>query len=133
MKKILITFLIVAILIAIKLGYGKVKIDPETLDPEDVETLEELIMLAVNDAGSKVNEANEAIYGGMAGGLGSFFIQKGAGLLFDASAEGGWNILGCQGIEAGYLIMFTFCGLAYLFSWAIMKSLVPVYKPIVLE
>ena len=50
----------------------KIKIDPETLDPEDVETLEELIMLAVNDAGSKVNEANEAIYGGMAGGLGGF-------------------------------------------------------------
>lgn len=49
----------------------KITIDPETLDPEDVETLEELIMLAVNDASAKVNEASEAIYGGMAGGLGA--------------------------------------------------------------
>lgn len=39
MKKILITFLIVAILIAIALGYGKVKIDPET----EMETVNELI------------------------------------------------------------------------------------------
>lgn len=51
----------------------KISISPETLDPEDVETLEELIMLAVNDAGAKVSEANEAIYGGMAGGLGAGF------------------------------------------------------------
>lgn len=51
----------------------KVTIDPETLDPEDVETLEELIVLAVNDAGAKVTEASEAAYGGIAGGLGAGF------------------------------------------------------------
>ncbi len=33
-----------------------VKINPEVVDPEDVETLEDLVMLAVNDAVSKADE-----------------------------------------------------------------------------
>jgi len=68
--------------------------------------------------------------GGMAGGLGSFFIQKGAGLLFDASEAGAWTVLGAHGIQAGYMIMFTYCGLAYLIAWCVMRLLVPQYKPI---
>ena len=71
--------------------------------------------------------------GGMAGGLGSFFIQKGAGMLFDASEAGNWSVFGAQGIHAGYMIMFTYCAVAYLIAWIIMKCLVPKYKPIVLE
>ena len=69
----------------------------------------------------------------MAGGLGSFFIQKGAGLLFDASEAGGWSLLGAEGIHAGYLIMFTYCAVAYLIAWAIMKLLVPKYSPISID
>ena len=91
------------------------------------------IFSTVGDMFPKSTIATVTGIGGMAGGIGSFIIQKGAGLLFDASEAGGWNILGCQGIQAGYLIMFTFCGLAYLLSWIIMKSLVPQYKPIVIE
>ena len=90
------------------------------------------IFSTVGDMFPKSTIATVTGIGGMAGGLGSFVIQKGAGLLFDASEKGGWEILGSQGIEAGYLIMFTFCGIAYLVSWAIMKTLVPKYKPIVL-
>jgi len=91
------------------------------------------IFSTVGDMFPKSTIATVTGIGGMAGGLGSFFIQKGAGMLFDASGSGAWNVLGAQGIEAGYLIMFTFCGLAYLFSWAMMKLLVPTYKPIELE
>lgn len=46
-----------------------VKLNPEAVDPEDVETLEELILLAVNDACRQIDEANEAILGSMGGGM----------------------------------------------------------------
>lgn len=49
----------------------KVTIDPEACDPDDVETLEELIMLAYNDASAKIDAMNEAAAGGL-GGLGGF-------------------------------------------------------------
>jgi ACS family hexuronate transporter-like MFS transporter len=68
--------------------------------------------------------------GGMAGGIGSFIIQKSAGALFDYSAQTGLELFGYTGKEAGYMIMFTFCGVAYLIGWTIMKVLVPRYKKI---
>ena len=70
--------------------------------------------------------------GGMAGGIGSFFIQKGAGMLFTYTDELGqaFNFLGFSGKQGGYFIMFCFCGLAYLIAWSIMKTLVPKYKKI---
>ncbi len=61
--------------------------------------------------------------GGMAGGLGGVIITKTGGALFDYYKATGH-------IETGYTIMFTFCAFAYLIAWAVMKSLVPVYKPI---
>ena len=33
-------------------------------------------------------------------------------------------------MSSSYAIMFTFCAVAYLLAWIIMKSLVPKYKPI---
>jgi len=33
-------------------------------------------------------------------------------------------------MTTAYTIMFTFCALAYLFAWAVMKALVPKYRPI---
>ena len=73
--------------------------------------------------------------GAMAGGVGSFFIQKAAGKLFTYAENAGsaFTFLGFEGKPAGYFIMFCFCGVAYLIAWSIMKSLVPKYKPIVLE
>lgn len=70
--------------------------------------------------------------GGMAGGIGSFFIQKAAGMLFTKTGELGaaFTFLGFEGKEGGYFIMFCFCGVAYVLAWAIMKGLVPKYKPI---
>ena len=73
--------------------------------------------------------------GAMAGGVGSMFIQKIAGKLFTYAENAGsaFTFLGFEGKPAGYFIMFCFCGVAYLIAWSIMKSLVPKYKPIVLD
>jgi len=61
--------------------------------------------------------------GGMAGGLGGVIITKIGGRLFDH-----YKALGH--IETGYTIMFTYCAVAYLIAWVVMKSLVPKHKPI---
>ncbi|MCC8061825.1 MAG: MFS transporter [Rikenellaceae bacterium] len=68
--------------------------------------------------------------GGMAGGIGSFFIQKGAGMLFTYSGETSLRFMGFEGKPAGYAIAFIFCAVAYLIAWIVMKVLVPKYKPI---
>ena len=60
---------------------------------------------------------------GMAGGLGGVVISKIGGALFDHYKKLGH-------IETGYTIMFSFCAIAYLLAWIIMKSLVPKYKPV---
>lgn len=70
--------------------------------------------------------------GGMAGGLSSFLVNKGSGLLFDYS-DAAWqhyNILGMSGKSIGYLVVFSFCAVAYLIGWSAMKALVPKYKVI---
>lgn len=98
--------------------------------------------------------------GGMAGGIGSFLINKGSGRLFDYThkewttvdgipllekfpqyateklPEGFVESLSNQGmtivdgISTGYMIIFSICAVAYLIGWAIMKLLVPKFKPI---
>lgn len=68
--------------------------------------------------------------GGMAGGIGSFLINKSSGVLFDYSTETNMSFLGFKGIEAGYFIIFAICAVSYLIGWCIMKTLVPKYEPI---
>lgn len=124
--------------------------------------------------------------GGMAGGVGSFLINKGSGKLFDftqkmwskvngeslldkypqlksadtdtvnaffaeqtqqlqahlSTGESITNIesllkafkgsgaLVTDGINSGYMIIFSICAVAYLIGWLIMRVLVPKYKPI---
>ena len=70
--------------------------------------------------------------GGLAGGVGSFGIQMGAGRLFDYAEQTQMTFAGYTGIEAGYMIAFSFCAVAYLISWMAMKAFVPKYKPIIL-
>lgn len=110
--------------------------------------------------------------GGMAGGIGSFLINKGSGLLFDFTQKN-WSTVNGQallekfpqlnnpdtaesflkangagsiedflkhlaasgetvanGINSGYMIIFSICAVAYLIGWVVMKLLVPKYKPI---
>ncbi|MBR1892857.1 MAG: YbaB/EbfC family nucleoid-associated protein [Lachnospiraceae bacterium] len=47
-----------------------VKISPEAVDPEDVETLEDLVVAAVNEALKQADEASSAAMGKLTGGLG---------------------------------------------------------------
>ena len=70
--------------------------------------------------------------GSMAGGISSFLINKGAGLLFTYSADQGsaFSFLGFEGKEAGYMTVFCICAVAYLLAWMVMKALVPQYKKI---
>jgi len=70
--------------------------------------------------------------GGMAGGISSFIINLSAGRLFDYSESMGaaFTFLGFEGKEAGYMIVFCICAVAYLIAWAIMKALVPEYRKI---
>ena len=46
-----------------------VKIDPEVLDPEDIEDLQDLIMVAMNDVLNQVEEANNDAMSKMTGGM----------------------------------------------------------------
>ena len=70
--------------------------------------------------------------GTMTGGIASFAINKGAGWLFDYTEGLGsaFHFLGFEGLEAGYMIIFCYCAVAYLIAWACMKSLVPRYKKV---
>ena len=88
------------------------------------------IFSTVGDMFPKSAIATVTGIGGMAGGVGSFIINKGSGKLFDYTEETKMRLMGFEGIDAGYLIIFGFCAVNYLIGWAIMKSLVPVYKPI---
>lgn len=48
----------------------KVIIDKDAVDPDETEMLQDMIMVAVNDALHQAEEANSAIMGKMTGGLG---------------------------------------------------------------
>ncbi len=50
-----------------------VTISPEAVDPEDVETLEDLIVAAVNEVLTKIDEDSKAQMGKFTGGLGGLF------------------------------------------------------------
>lgn len=70
--------------------------------------------------------------GAMAGGISSFLINKGSGMLFTYSEHQGsaFQFMGFEGKPAGYMIIFCICAVAYLIGWCLMKALVPKYKPI---
>ena len=72
-------------------------------------------------------------FGGMAGGISSFLINKSSGHLFDYAAATNMQFIGFEGKPAGYFIIFCICAVAYLIGWCIMKALVPKYKPIVVD
>jgi ACS family hexuronate transporter-like MFS transporter len=98
--------------------------------------------------------------GGMAGGIGSFIINKGSGVLFDYAHKTWTTVDGIpllqkfpkfateripdhffedlqksgavisDGINKGYMIIFSICAVTYLIAWFVMKSLVPKYQVI---
>ena len=46
-----------------------IKINPDVVDPEDVEMLQDLIMVAINDASSQADKFNEENMGKLTGGI----------------------------------------------------------------
>lgn len=57
-------------------GSGELKalvIDPKVVDPDDVETLSDLVVAAVRDAGANAQKLAENTMGPLAGGLGGGF------------------------------------------------------------
>jgi ACS family hexuronate transporter-like MFS transporter len=66
--------------------------------------------------------------GGMAGGIGSMILQKGAGSLFVYAGATNMRFFGFEGKPAGYFVIFCVCAVAYLIGWTIMKALVPKYR-----
>lgn len=61
--------------------------------------------------------------GTMAGGISGVIISKSAGALFDYYES-------INSISTGYTIVFSFCAVAYLVAWMVMKTLVPKFSPI---
>lgn len=88
------------------------------------------IFSTVGDMFPKSAIATVTGIGGMAGGIGSFLINKGSGMLFEHAGKTGMKFAGFTGKEAGYFIIFSICAVAYLIGWGVMKSLVPKYRPI---
>lgn len=60
-------------MVTAKMGGNKellgLTIDPEAVDPSDVEMLQDLVLAAVNEASRKVDEELQSKLGGMTGGL----------------------------------------------------------------
>ncbi|WP_281337448.1 MFS transporter [Flavobacterium eburneipallidum] len=118
------------------------------------------IFTTVGDMFPKKAIATITGIGGLAGGLGSTLINKGSGVLFDFTHRNWTTVDGqpflekfpqyvtepipetffaelkktgvviSDGIDTGYMIIFSICAVCYLIGWAVMKSLVPKYAPI---
>ena len=67
-----------------------------------------------------------------AAGCGSFMVNKCAGALFTYSANQGdaFTFCGYSGKPAGYMIVFSYCAVAYVVGWCCMKGLVPHYRKV---
>lgn len=61
---------VVEVTVSGKREVTKVKIDPEAVDPEDVEMLEDLIMAATNEAFREIEEMSTQSMSKITGGLG---------------------------------------------------------------
>ena len=92
-----------------------------------------ILFSTIGDMCPKSSIATISGIGGMAGGVGSMILQWVAGDLFVYAGETNMEFMGFTGKPAGYFVIFCVCAVAYLLGWIIMKSLVPKYKPIILE
>ena len=75
-----------------------------------------------------VNSGNYSELSGNGDKLAEAFQQHGCEI-----KQAPLHALGFSGKPAGYMIIFCICAVAYLIGWFIMKTLVPKYKPIVVE
>ena len=61
----------VEVVVSGKKDLKSIVISPDAVDPDDVEMLQDMILVAVNEARKQVDEESEKLFGGM-GGLGGF-------------------------------------------------------------
>ena len=61
----------VEVVVSGKTDLKSITISPDAVDPDDVEMLQDMILVAVNEAMKQVDEESEKLFGGM-GGLGGF-------------------------------------------------------------
>ena len=61
----------VEVVVSGKKELRSITISPDAVDPDDVEMLQDMILVAVNEAVKQVDEESEKLFGGM-GGLGGF-------------------------------------------------------------
>ena len=91
------------------------------------------IFSTVSDMFPKSAVATITGVGVMSGGLGSFLINKGSGMLFTYADKSDMSFMGFEGKPAGYFIVFCICAVAYLIGWVVMKALVPKYKLVIIK
>ena len=61
----------VEVVVSGKKDLKSITISPDAVDPDDVEMLQDMILVAVNEAMKQVDAESEKLFGGM-GGLGGF-------------------------------------------------------------
>ena len=64
---------VVEVTVSGKREVTRIKIDPEAVDPDDVEMLEDLIMAAANQAFRQMEEDSAAAMSKLTGGMGGMF------------------------------------------------------------
>ena len=57
----------VEVVVSGKKDLKSITISPEAVDPDDVEMLQDMILVAVNEAVKQVDEESEKLFGGMGG------------------------------------------------------------------
>ncbi len=72
----------VKVIVSGKREVKNVELAPEAVDPDDIETLQDLIVAAVNEAMRQVDEASSETMGKLAGGLGGSLGGLGGGFPF---------------------------------------------------
>ena len=65
---------VVEVTVSGKREVTKIKIDPEAVDPDDVEMLEDLIMAATNEAMRQIDEYSQNTMGKITGWLGGVMV-----------------------------------------------------------
>lgn len=81
--------------------------------------------------GDRFPKSSAATITGISGTVGGFcnaWLNMAAGYIIVFADESKLNLFGFEGKPAGYMILFCWCGIAYLLGWTILKLLMPKEK-----
>ena len=79
----------------------------------------------VSDRFPQSSTATITSLSGAFGGISNFLLNIIAGYLFVYADKTNLEFFGFTGKPAGYMIMFCWCGVAYLIGWALLRLLMP--------